>query len=73
MQIMLEERSQNSLQVRDTRNRSVFISTDVFNFTCVIFLWEEKHTELQARHDISILELQDKLEVAEDGVTTLSK
>ena len=73
MQIMLEERSQNSPQVRDTRNRSVFISTDVFNFTCVIFLWEEKHKELQARHDISILELQDKLEVAEDNVTTLSK
>ena len=73
MQIMLEERSQNSPQVRDTRNRSVFISTDVFNFTSVIFLWEEKHKELQARHDISILELQDKLEVAEDNVTTLSK
>ena len=73
MQIMLEERSQNSPQVRDTRNRPVFISTDVFNFTCVIFLWDEKHKELQARHDISMLELQDKLEVAEDSVTTLSK
>ena len=71
MQIMLEETFPNSLQVRDNHNKSVFISANLDN--CLILWWDERHKELQAKHDIAILELQDQLEVANDHETTLSK
>ena len=43
------------------------------NNRLVTFESDERHEELQAKHDISILELQDQLEVANDHETTLSK
>ena len=52
-------------------NQSVFISTNLDK--CLIRWWDERHKELQAKHDIAILELQDQLEVATDHETTLSK
>ena len=54
-----------------THYKSVFISTNLDK--CLILWWDERHKELQAKHDIAILELQDQLEVANDHETTLSK
>ena len=71
MQIMLAETFPNLLQVKDTHNKSVFISTNLDKR--LILWWDERHKELQAKHDIAILELQDQLEVANDHETTLSK